>query len=279
MKPCTAKSCGIMPLVKSRILKCLNEWEQTNRTFVGIDVSSTCTGVTAIRARGSKIKCICSVALDMKRKAADDKTSILHRRFDILKNALQILRDKFPEAENRWNVAVEDKIVRAGGSKGVIGSHTLAEVIVAARIAAYQVFPEHIPMKINPRSARAGLGLNIVGEGAGREETKANVLEFVKTHAINFEVTDKVTDQDRADAFIVALSALRSALNVEISVDNEIRKHFRNCHAPVSTNTKENVRLSKELELNFNDRIQGWSDDVWLLHQFPQREKAQDINQ
>jgi len=274
MKPCHARSCGLFPIIDKHVSCWIEEWQRTRRTFVGVDVSSTCTGVAAVQLIKGRVECVHSVALDMKKKASDSKDTILHRRFDILKHAFMDLRKSFEDVKGNWEISVEDKILRAGTAKGIVGSHTLAEVIVAARIAAYQVFPEHLPSKINPRSARAGLGLNIMGEGASREETKSNVLAFVKETVPDFEFTGKSSDEDRADAFVIALSAVRSALNRELVNEPDVRKHFQQCHNLLPDPKKGNVhkrKLEDEVTTELDDRIQGWIDEIWLYRQFPKR--------
>jgi len=262
----------MFPLVKAKIDRLTLAWEKSNRTFIGIDVSSSVTGLTAVRFDRSLVSCVYSVVVELKNsKSQSSDCAVLHERFDKLKRALISLRESQKQVEGNWEVSVEDKIVRAGGKKGVIGSHTLAEMIAAARIAAHDVFPEAIPSKINPRSARAGLGLNAIGEASGREETKENVVELVKSTAPGFVLTGKKADQDRADAFIIALSGIRSAIKRDLLSDVDICQQFVKCHGHIDFGSTKKSRNEKLLFEELESRFSPWVDDIWLQKQFPKR--------
>jgi hypothetical protein len=272
VKPCTAKSCGLYSILKSSLSQLLLKYESEARLFIGLDVSSVNAGLAVLQVVDGRVTCIESDVVSLKRASKDTDDSILEKRFAIMRDRFQQLhlKHRSHSRESTWEICVEDKIVRAGGAKGVIGSHTLAETLVAARLAASIEFPGVQVRTINPRSARAGLGLNPRFE-ASREETKKHVQAFVKVNFPGVQWTNKITDEDRADACIIALSALRLSLKRDLVADPGVRHHYSACHVSAlglaASQPLSPFQIRKRDELLSEalfERMQLWIDDTWL---------------
>ena len=184
-----------------------------------------------------------------------------------IQNMLMNYKKQFSDANLNWEITIEDKIL-LNNQKGIIGSHTQAEMIAAAKIAAYQIFPNSLPQTTSPKTARAGLDLNKTG--SDRKSTKESVLSFVKKHAVGFKFFGNDTDEDCADAFVLALHSVRTSIKRELKQDSSITTHFSQCHSESLRSTKiSSKKLQFTLEEQINSRMSSWIDEVWLFKQFP----------
>lgn len=230
--------------------------------FVGVDVSTKFTGLVVLSltpAGGTRFER--SALVEMPPALPANKGEILHLRFASLVHGFGELYD----ARLAWRVTVEDKVLLQ--MKGAVGSHSLAECIACARIAAEQVFQTR-PSTVSPLSARAGLGLNKMKAGGSRNATKLLVVEFAKQRLPAAAFATTKGEEDVADAYVLALSAVKHALCRELCLDEEILKHFRACHqaslerACTARELAAGTKVRDEVRAQLQQRMPKWLDQV-----------------
>lgn len=271
MNVCRSKSCGILRLIEEELSNSKVLHSGKAMLFVGVDVSTKFTGMVCLSMHNNKPTFESAVLVPMptKQDGSMNKNQILHTRFDDLVRGFEQIKQ---QQHVQWEVTVEDKILLP--SKGAVGSHSLAECIVSARIAAKQVFTV-TPNIASPLTARAGLGLNDMSSGSSRAKTKQAVVDFAKMHCpalFKSKAYVSAGETDLADAYMLAISALRTALQREMCANIRIQNHFRNCHEPTlrASCTPKDWAMGKvdlEISSQLHTRMPKWLDSIWLVKQ------------
>ena len=261
MNSCRPKSCGLMAkmegALQDRILPSLH-----SHIFLGLDVSTKFTGLVALELQGK------TTPKFLDRELIKMGTGGLHGHFHDLRQGIARLHHRINPPQQQklpprpYTVVVEEKIMLS--SKGIIGSHSLTEVIVSARLATELVLGV-IPKTHSPLTSRAGLKLNEMNLGGTREETKARVVAFVD-HVWPCVLADNPVAQgtsDLADAAILALSGMRAELALAVSREDLLVEQFNTCHGAsvrASNKGKDTIRLKEEMD----KRSKKWIDTLWL---------------
>ncbi|KAH9257605.1 hypothetical protein BASA81_004054 [Batrachochytrium salamandrivorans] len=239
--------------------------------FVGVDVSTKFTGIIVLSLTpAGQTKFEHSTLLEMPPASPSNKGEILHLRFASLVDGFSKLYNDNDDGQLAWRVTVEDKILMQ--MKGVVGSHSLAECIACARIAAEQVFRTR-PNTVSPLTARAGLGLNNMKTGGNRSATKLLVVNFAQQRlppqAFAGVAKGGGGVEDVADAYVLALSAVKQALCRELCLDEEILKKFKSCHqaslerACTAKELAAGTKVNDEVRAQLEQRMPKWLDQVF----------------
>lgn len=230
------------------------------RIFVGVDVSTKVCAFSLLRLDlNHEIRLIKSDFVALPRDGG------VCAKYDVILQKFLETKEEHDRGEE-WVVVAEDVLMRMStGAKGIIGLKSLGEILTVVQLATKQCFQARARL-VNPRTARGGLGLN-VSKGSSREAVKANVKKFVKLAQPEFFDTDYEDKfaEDRADAFILGLYAIRMSLNAQIAEDPEIVSLFNACHSTTPPGGKmlkpEVTHMSTELE----KRVSHWVDELWFF--------------
>lgn len=295
---CSAKRCGVLTTVERGVRATLDAWHEERRLFLGIDVSTVVCGVCVLSADPLRlVRVERSQALVLrsaeKRITGSGKSGIavsvqlqdedlgrdrnLFARMDMLQAAFTELKsiEQDPVTSdaaagsssalgkkkiNPWTISIEDKLLRVQqGKKGIIGLYSLAEVHVASRLACRNVFGVE-PVLVHPSTARSRMGLKAeAGENA--KELVISLVNKLEPGMLATKVKSELKYvNDRADAYIIAMYAMRHALCAELLRNEHVVRAFRACHLKHVSNP---VQLESELA----SRLPKWVDEIFFHHE------------